>query len=262
MTHSAADGLAALRDGRFTDPKSHYRVKLDTGISLEAPAPALLADVFAGPYFRAELDLFRSSAAILIRPKGSTDRPTPVPLADLVGALRRALLALPDRTDAGRPYTDARILVRDGEPGTVDEYLASTVRAVRRTANVYKAPARPRTSRDRPARTGTERSRECRDRARAAETASVRWWLEHYITGWDGDLEPPAPGTAVPAAALLADCLSSLDESADLAEPVAGDGTVARVPRRRVFYDVADDVLGPRQRAGKSRTAVYVIPYR
>lgn len=266
-----ATALARLRDGDPSDRKP-FRLKLDSGLSIEAPSPRRLAEVFVVPLLRERAEIYRQGAGLLKRPQGSADAPAPLPLADLASAIGRKLADLPElkTTDAGRPYRDARALALHGEPATVGAYLANVARAVVTLAPKYRRPAaeveRP------PAMTAAERKAAQRARDRAAEISSARWWLEGYLTGWDGDDEAPAPGSRVPAAELYDLAVDAIEETVDEYEglmpgesweDIAEEDNLPerpRVPRRRIFYEVADELLGTRRRGAHGSALQYVIP--
>jgi hypothetical protein len=254
------DSLAALTDARFRERRSEQPVKgrLDVGVTYEIPGPRLLASAFALPWLVERFDVYRDGAALSLRAKGSTGAPTSVDQLALAEELRATLAALPERSDAGRPYRDLRVFAAHALPGTVTNYLRDTVTAVRRLAPAWRPPQPPRPPRG-PALTPAERKAAQRDRDRASEIASARWWLESLLDEADDDL---AVGERITAAALYELASDTLGDLADDAEPLDAndpDGPIARVPGPRVFYAVADDLLGTRRR-GAHGAQTYVVP--
>lgn len=250
------EALAALRDGDRHDPKP-FRLKLDTGLSIEAPSPKRLAEVFVLPLLRAKRDVFRDGKALKARPKGSDAEPTALDLGEFAAKLRRKLAALPElgTADAGRPYGDVRLFVSEGNADRVEDYLAAVVRAAVTQSPRWRPPA-PKTERA-PARSRAVRLAAQREREKAVEEAVARDWLTGYLTGWDGDEEAPAPGDRVGAVELYAAAEDYVEEFID-AEIEFDDGTPYRVPRKSVFYRIADELLGERERA--SGGYFYTIP--
>lgn len=235
-----------------------FRVRLDSGLNLEAPSAKRLAEVYALPLLTEDRELFREGAAVLVRAKGSEDAPRPVPLADLAEEIRVSLELLPEALgEAGDRYQDARLLVIHGDAGTVDAYAEATARAVRVKLSTYRPP-RPARERG-PALTHSQMVKRSRDKAARIEADSVRYWLADFLAGEIEDAPLPAPGETVPAAELCELATEGLADWA-LADDVMPSGEVVRLPRRRVFYAVADEILGERRRVGKARTAVYTIP--
>lgn len=269
MLHSA---LVALRDGRYYAKKAErpLALKTDSGVYLEIPGPAKLADVFALPWLLSGADAYRSGSALLRRPKGSEDEPRPVPQADVAEELLAALEALPELTtqEAGRPYRDLYRYVREASPAARTKYLADVVTHTRRLLPEWRPPKAPKAPTG-PAKSAAERVAESRERARREEEASARDWLRGFLTGWDGDTDVPAPGSRWLAAELYADAAEVIGDAVeDAKEAIAEgdepetlpDGTPYRVPRQRVFYAVADELLGARRRGAKGSAMVYVIP--
>lgn len=251
---SPADDLAALRDGDPADRKP-YRLKLDTGLTLEAPSARRLAEVYAFPALATSYELHRSGAALLARVPGDDAEPTAVPLAALAERVRAAVAALPDDPAAGRPYRDARHLAAEAAEDTAAAYFVAVARAVVRLAPPWRPPA---ASADRgPAMTAAQRKALSRDRERAAELASVREWLDLWL-----EEDAPAPGSRVCAAELFETCLEALTDLAEDGELLADEETPIRPPRRRAFYAAADELLGPRRRHGRADVLVYTLPTR
>lgn len=260
MIPAHAATLARLGPGDPDDGRP-FRVRLDSGLNLETPSAKRLAEVYALPYLTGDRELYREGSAILARAKGSTAAPTPVPFADLADEIRASLSSLPEvpAAEAGDRYHDARLLVLHGDAGTVGAYVEAVVRAVRVRLPAYRPP-RPAAERG-PALTPSEYVKRSRDKAARIEADSVRYWLADYLAGEIQDAPLPAPGETVPAAELFELASEGLADWA-LADDVMPSGELVRSPRRRVFYAVADEILGERHRVGKARTAVYTMPAR
>jgi hypothetical protein len=263
--------LARLSDGRYYAKKAEKPVtlKTDSGISLEIPGPRILAEVYALPWLRSRVDAYRTGSAILTRPKGSDEEPLALRLHDLENELLAALQRLPERTttEAGRPYRDLRLFVTEATPAARGKYLADVVAQLRGFLSAYRAPA-SREERP-PAKTSAERKAAQRERERREEELSARDWLENFLIGWGDDAEAPAPGSRWNASELYADAAEvigdAVEDAADAIrekdEPeTLPDGTPYRVPGKRVFFSVADELLGARRRGAKGTTHVYVIP--
>lgn len=249
-----SDNLAALRDGRFYRRPDERPVtfKLDadgSGVSIELPGPRIMAETFALPWLRERFDVYRSGSALLVRPKGADDEPAPLNQLALAVDLRAVLAALPDLPTAGRPFEDSRKAAESGG-ARMDAYLASVVVLVRRIASVWKAPAAVVDVA--PALTPAARKAAQRDRDRAAETASAREWLEGYLAA---DNEPPAPGDRVNAAELYDDAAEVIGDYVEYGE-TREDGGTYRVPRRRVFFAVADELFGASRKRGAQGSAL------
>ncbi|SFF52971.1 hypothetical protein [Blastococcus tunisiensis] len=230
MTDFPAD-LAALRDGgpwQRTTALRPVTLKLDSGLSVELPGPRVLADVVR-PALIAARPLFRDGGAIV-----TTDGQDVRPIADdaLSGELRQAIAALPDRDDAGRPYTDLRLFVAEAEPDTVAAYLADVVRHVRAGLRPYRE-VKPVAERA-PAMTPAERQRTRRERIRAAQVAASEDWVRAWLE--DDDV---APG-AYAAADLYEVAVGAIEDW------IEDDDEVA-VPGRKTFYAVADRLIGRRR---------------
>lgn len=254
--HSA--NLAALRDGRFYKRRDEQPVKfkLDadgSGVSIELPGPRIMAEKFVLPWLRERFDVYRSGAALLVRPKGADAEPAPLNQLALAADLRAALAALPDLPTAGRPYEDSR-KAAEGGTAKMDAYLATVVVVVRRIASVWKAPAAVVDAA--PALTVAERKAAQRERERATEEASAREWLEGYLDSPD---EPPTPGDRVNAAELYDSAVEVIGDYVEDGE-TRDDGGTYRVPRRRVFFAVADELFGASRKRGAHGSAlVYTI---
>lgn len=274
--------LAALRDGgrHRTHPGDRpRRLRLDVGITLEAPGPRVVAAVLALPWLTArgqEVLRPRSGPALLVRCVGTDDEPQPLDLHALAADLGAVLAALPDRPDAGRPYRDARDLARHAEPATRDAYLLDVVRYLRRLPDVRTwTPPRadaPATEQP-PATSPAQRKAAQRAREKSAEEDTARVWLRHYLTGWGEPDEVPAPGSRVPAPTLYSDAAAwaenvldeystevDTSEGSEWATYAAEEGYPLR-PRplgRTCFYRTADGVLGARRTI--RGTPHYVIP--
>ncbi|MFE9206168.1 hypothetical protein [Micromonospora sp. NPDC007230] len=259
-----ADALAALRDGGRAPSRADAprRIKLAAGYWVEIPSPRVLARVFAGPVLADGCDLFASGGGILRRRDGDARDPGPEDFHVLAEEVRAALDVLPDRPDAGRPYTDLRVYLLDGDQADVTAYLRETVRAVRVAAPRWR-PRAERRDRERPSPlTPTERQRVSRERRQAAEVESSRVWLSLWR-------EEVTPGTRVAALALYVEAAEGIgawvaeyeEDRDDWAEFNAEEGypAVPAVPGPRTFYGVADAVLGDR-RAGTGNVRYYLAP--
>lgn len=253
--------LAALTDGRYYAKKAEKPVtlKTDSGVSLEIPGPRVLAEVYALPWLHSRVDAFRSGKAIHARPKGSETEPTAVHLGELANELLAALQRLPEliTTEAGRPYRDLRLFLTEATPAARSAYLADVVAQLRGLLSAYRPPV-SREERP-PAKTPAERKSAQRDRERHDEEASARDWIEGFLTGWGDDDEAPATGSRWVAAELYEIATEAIEEYMDACDPRPDGGDYA-VPRQRVFYAVADELLGPRRRGAKGSAMVYVIP--
>ncbi|MGC4778820.1 hypothetical protein [Micromonospora chalcea] len=239
---SPADTLAALRDGGRAPSRADKprRIKLDAGFWVEVPSPRVLARVFAGPVLAAGCDLYASGAAILRRPAGDTRDPGAEDYHVLVEEVRAALDVLPDRPDAGRPYTDLRVYLLDGEPAEVRAYLLDVVRAVRVSAPRWR-PRVEREERSAPL-SATQRQRLSRERRRAAEAESSRVWLAEWAEEADPGSRVAAAGLYRRAADDIAGWVETYREDPESwAECEAEDGfpDVPAVPGPRTFYAVA-----------------------
>ncbi|MFE9956178.1 hypothetical protein [Micromonospora sp. NPDC005299] len=255
------DALAALRDGgRYPRPADRpRRLRLDGGLTLELPAPRILARAWALPTLAAAADVYASGAAILRRSSGATGDPRPADFRRLADELRAELAALPDRDDAGRPYTDLLLYVRHGEPSQIAGYLLEVVNAARIAAPRWRPPA-VRKERTGPPPTATERQRIARDRRKAREVESA----EHWLRLWLADA---APGR-YDARELHAQAVDALGEFVEWyeddpdgwAEEAADDGSpaVPVVPGVKAFYAVADRLVGPRSRTAAGYA--YTVP--
>ncbi|WP_164198913.1 hypothetical protein [[Micrococcus luteus] ATCC 49442] len=263
--------LAALSDGRYYAKRAEKPVKLktDSGVTLEIPGPAVLAEVFALPWLRSRVIAYRSGSALLTRPIESDADPAAIHQGHLASELLAALQSLPERTsgEAGRPYRDLRLFLTEASPATRDGYLSDVVTHTRRLLPEWRPPV-PRMERG-PAKTAAERKATSRERIRREEEASTRDWLENFLIGWGDEAEAPAPGSRWIAAELYADAASVIKDAVEDAEDARAskeepdtlpDGTPYRVPRQRVFYSVADELLGARRRGAKGSAMVYVIP--
>lgn len=249
-THEAA--LAALKDGRYYAAKAERPVKLktDSGVSLEVPGPALLAATYALPWLLLGADAYKAGSALLTRPHGSDEDPAPIHQGELSEELLAALQRLPQDASAGRPYKDLRIFLTEASPAARSAYLADTIAHLRRLLPAYRPP-KERAPRG-PAKSTAERSAELRARVRREEELSAREWLEGY-------LEDADPGERVVAEELFRECAETIEEFVDADEP-REDGGAYAVPRQRVFYTVADEVLGSRRRGAHGSARVYLIP--
>ncbi|GAA1795603.1 DUF2390 domain-containing protein [Planosporangium flavigriseum] len=258
---SPADRLAALRDGGRAAKAADRprRLKLDAGITVELPSPRVLARVYALPILSADAEVYARDLVIVRRQAGTAAEPQVTPSAILVDELRASLEALPDRDDAGRPYRDLRIYLRDGDPVAVATYLYDTVKAARIAAPKWR-PRVERQEREAP-KTPTERQQESRPRLRAREIASA----ECFLQLWQEDADP---GDRIEAPELYEEAAEEIGQWVKDAKqkpvPYAKDveryglPDKPRCPGPRTFYEVADKKLGPRVR-GAQGVRVYVV---
>lgn len=258
--------LARLRDGRYYAKKAEKPVtlKTDSGVALEIPGPLVLAEVFALPWLRSQVDAYRSGSALLTRQSGSDEMPKAIHQGDLATELLTVLQNLPELStaEAGRPYRDLRLYVTEVSPAVRSAYLADVVAHTRRLLPQWRPPA-PQVERA-PAKTAAERKSAerksaSRERLRREQELSAREWLQGFLTGWDGDTEAPAPGSRWIASELYETAREAIAESIDL-EDERLDGGAYVLPGKRTFYAVADELIGPRRRGAKGRTFVYVVP--
>lgn len=214
------DGLASLRDGRWTEARSRRprRLRLDAddvGVTVEIPAPRVLVevlDLFLG------VEVYRRGSGLVSRPRGSTATADALQVVDFAEEARRLVDlfdGLPDREDAGRPYRDLRTLSRVS-PDLAGAYALDVLRALRSTLST--APRPPRDARgETPAR---DRKSASRKRLREDEETSARWWLEGYLSGWGDEDEAPIAGTRVAAPDLYGWARERLEEVVDEREEI------------------------------------------
>ncbi len=265
------DALARLRDGgpwRERADERPFRCRLDSdgiGLAIEAPGPRILALNLVLPLLAERAEVFQRGQALLARPHGADGPPAPLDLADVVADLRAFLGAMPDRTDAGRPYRDLRLLTSLGSPALVEPYLRDAVRIARREARKWAPKKEPKNAEDGPpALTPAQRQAAKRTRDRALEDASAEWWLRAYFQhAEEGNLQPPPPGAWIDASDLYAQAAEALGDFADDEEELDpwdedGEPFPARVPGLRRFYAVADRLLSPRHRVAEARR--YRVP--
>ncbi|MCW2790845.1 MAG: hypothetical protein JWP56_3148 [Aeromicrobium sp.] len=246
------EALALRRNvARYGRPVE-FRLDSDgSGVAVSLPSAASLAELLSFP---PTVEAYRRGAALLTRPSGSADEPTPVSLPDLAATLRGVLSDLPERPDAGLQYRDVTRAASVPSP-RFDAYLLAVVRALRATLNaVPRRPKAPPTAP--PRRTETARKRGQRGRSRSIEAISALWWLDAFLNDED---EPVPPGTALTASALHRLACGGLEDLAD--EPIdegSDDSPLFRSPRRRVFLVAADVVLGKPRRTEAGVT--YTVP--
>jgi hypothetical protein len=250
--------LATLRRSRSYARRDEQpiRLKLDSGIAVELPGPRVLAEAYALPRLRDSVDVFRAGQALLARPTGTSEAPTPANQLQLAADLGDALAALPRRDDAGDFYRHLGYFMTEATPGRIQSYLRDVISALRILVPVWRPPAASQV-RHRPM-TPTERKRAQRSRDRHAEILSARWWVLAALEDTDGY----SPGTRIVAADLYAQACAALSDLADDEEPIDDDdpdSPTVSVPGRGVFYAVADEILGPRRR-GNHGAHTYVIP--
>lgn len=251
------DGLAVHKNSpRWRTEKCLRPVpyKLDSeglGLAVELPGPAYLAALL-----RLDgLDAFRRSSAIVVRPAGSHEEPTPLDMTAARDALLQVLRDLPNRTDAERPYRDLRLAASTRSP-RVSGYALDVLRALRAELSTEPAaPTKPKAPRG-PGLTETERKRGHRARKVAAERAASAWWLEGWLHDED---DAPTPGSRVLASALYAEAREVLEDLAEDEDTLDDeDETPIVVPRRRVFLEVASALLGPPTHTKQGTT--YTVP--
>lgn len=248
--------LAALRDGRLYSHAAEKPVKLKTesGVSLEIPGPRLLAQTYALPWLLARVEAYRVGSVILTRPLGSAQKPTRIHQGELSESLLEALETLPEDNTAGRPYRDLRLFLTEATPGRRAAYLAETIAHLRRLLQLWR-PIKERAPRG-PGKTAVEHLAAHRERVKADELVSAREWLENYLGDPEGR---PAPGSRVVAHELHQECSETIATFID-GDEEREDGGSYRIPRQRIFYAVADEILGPRRRGANGSARVYLIP--
>jgi hypothetical protein len=241
----ATEALAALRDGNPHDRKP-LRLKLESGLSIEAPSARYLAEAFALPFLRETRDVFRSGAVLLVRPSGVSATPELLAPPDLTQELHTALLALPELSlaEAGRPYRDLRLFVSEAERASVDTYLRGVVAAVRTLAPKWSPPKAGAVRG--PAKTPAEAKAAQRERERGEAKAAAEAWLLHYLEN-----------DAKPGARILASDLYEIAESDAFSTPTF---KALREPGPRQFYAVADEILGARRYSHGARFYIVLDP--
>jgi hypothetical protein len=251
MTPSFAldgDALAAYVNGS----RASVRYRLDDGPAVDLPDPARLAAMLG----RAEdgLSLYRRGSALLARPSDSEDAdPEPVDLDALVEDLRALLGALPPRRDSAQPYRDLALAASSESPRFGD-YLRAVVRRLR--DDLPPPPRKPRP--DRPAKVAlppAERERLRRADWRGREEASS----EAVLSAWLDPMHPErraalaGPHLAKDLHAMVSRTISNaIDKGRRLP-----DGREYAEPGPRVFYGVADVLLGPRKRTKRGLTYTF-----
>jgi hypothetical protein len=236
-----ADALAAMpaRRGRDAAPLRAWRFRLDSdgsGIPVELPGADYLARLLD-----LDLDAYRRRSAIVARPHGSEEEPEPLDLGALADGLRETLAALPARPDAGESYRD--LVLAAGTPSTTfGEYVRAVVRAFR--DRLPEAPARPSVRRpsSTSSRTPAEVERERRARFRAEEEATSRYVLRRWQE--TGAL---TPGRYL-ATDLYGHAVTAVERAVAAGRTMPDGSPLADTLRPRLFYAVADDVLGSRTR--------------
>ena len=187
------DDLArhTLRLGREVKALRPVNFRLDSegiNLSVALPGPDWLAALLA----LVDLDVFSGPAVVswrILTARTSSLSLLNVPA--LADDLREILRALPDRPDAGEPYTDLR-LAAGTSSARFAEYVLDVVRAFVRSCPTVPAVTRPEAPRPEPM-TPLERKHAERARRRAEERASARWALTLFLD----DDDAPAPGSRV-----------------------------------------------------------------
>ncbi|PPF72096.1 hypothetical protein [Rathayibacter sp. AY1E6] len=243
--------LASIREGSrlpARDPRHPRRCRLDSdgaGLSLELPSPVVFAEVLVRAKLAETYDLFRTSAAVVRRPRGSQSNPEPIPTAVLADEVDRLLLALPDIPSASRPYQDLRLLAEAGSEASRRLYSAEAARALRRHDVLpnWAPPAKPREPRA--SRSAAERMTSFRARRAHLERTSASWWVRGSLE----TTEDPLPDVigAAELYEMAAQVLGELVLSEEVLHELPGE-PVACVPGPRQFYAAADELLGPRKR--------------
>lgn len=172
----------------------------------------------------------RSGAALLTRPTGSTDEPTPANVLALADELRDVLATLPERPDAGRPYNDLRLLVTVADRRLAEEYVRAALQHARRLAPQWSPPRPEKPAPSGPSLTDAQRKRREREQYRRGAEIAARWWLEDALangaTQEVAEDEPALiPGARIEAGDLWAQAEEGL---LDFDGIPAEDGTVAR----------------------------------
>ncbi|WP_419703767.1 hypothetical protein [Promicromonospora sp. NFX87] len=224
--------LASRRERRSLDlPKAHRDRTwfADTDGSRRAvgvPGPAVLAAHVTVPGVK------RSGRTLVLDG-------TPVPLEDVVAALKTALAALPDVDNAEAPYRD--LLVAATFPGAAySAYAADAAREWVKLVPRVPRPPRPAPEDRTPAMTATERSRLHRARRRREERESAEWVIRTHLEGDPyGDTPPPTVGDRIPGRDLFGLAESMLGEATYDRTDAVAEGTLEE------WLEGRDDLYAP-----------------
>ncbi|SDM85535.1 hypothetical protein [Streptomyces wuyuanensis] len=231
--------LAALADAtnRYHRERARrpFMMKLDTGLSVELPGPAVLADIVL-PVLNARRDIRNDDGCMVDLTAPAIDgEPAAVGLAELIDGVRAFIAALPEDHTAGRPYCDLRLFILAAMPVTVAGYLRNVADAVRRSLpRVVRAP-RERRKQTPEERHAAKRAFDAATRAEIRETdrpsqeAAARYLLLLQ--------ERSGPGVVI-APKDLHKRYATAAASSDRVEPIG----------RNKFFEIADIAVGPRTR--------------
>lgn len=274
MPGNYLDALARLSDTPRNIRRDGANVRRTVAESygpvvLTLPSPRRLARALVMPTIREVREVYNRSGTLVGR-RNTADPLEPVNLGEpAIGALVQRLAELPDRNDARSLYRNLRRLATL-DPSAAAELIRKAVSVAHLEADAEPVPAAPAPAR-RPAATPLERDRAYRERKGHHERTSSAHYVRQFLTGWDGADDVPPVGSRVPAPELhasakeaialaVAEQRSASDLGEDWEEIAAEDGLPLspRVPGVRVFYEVADAVLGERRRT--SAGYVFQIP--
>ncbi|WP_166028630.1 hypothetical protein [Streptomyces chilikensis] len=228
--------LARLAEGRHNNHSERgrrpYRLKLDTGLSLELPGPVLLAEIVF-PVLNAGRDLRADGSALVDLATGE-----PVGLLGHADAVRAFVAALPDDRAAGRPYSDLRLFVAEAQPGHVAKYMADVARAVRRVAPPAPVPERVPHERTKQSPEERRRAKTEWDRAARAEGRELERDDQAAAAAYLFLLqERTGPGVV----------FAPKDLRKRYSDAVATSARAEEIGRNK-FFQVANAVVGPRTR--------------
>lgn len=231
--------LAALADAtnRYHRERARrpFMMKLDTGLSVELPGPAVLADIVL-PVLNARRDIRNDDGCMVDLTAPAIDgEPAAVGLAELIDGVRAFIAALPEDHTAGRPYQDLRLFIIAAMPVTVAGYLRNVADAVRRSLpRVVRAP-RKRRKQTPEERHAAKRAFDAATRAEACETERTdQEAAAAYLLMYQ---ERTGPGVVV----------APKDLQKAYSETIANSARYGEVGRNK-FFKVADVAVGPRTR--------------
>lgn len=259
--------LAALGDGNRRAPKDLDRPRdvyaADTyadRVRLVIPGSQPLARALVVPYLAESAEVFTQDGLLATRAPGDTGAPGPVDTEPLADDLVACLVALPELSDAAKPYYRTLRRLADLDPALCRVIILDAIRVgAPRVARLYKPPT-PTADRPTPL---TPAERKVAERERAADdgAASVAAFLAHYLAA-DG---APAPGERLPAPALfdaafdwLFDAVMDRDDALDAARAYAENRRSYR-SRLRARKQIAADggPLGPRPEEPEAPTETW-----
>jgi hypothetical protein len=231
-------------------------IRLDSGVQVYLPTAADFAALIEP---NPQRELFRRPGGISSRERGSDvlgDGMAAVTVEELSEALVAMCAALPQRDDAGPAYISLRHLGVH-EPDRLRRETVEAARAFRRSLPEEPKPHRERVEQPHTGKPAAQRMAEMRARVRRNEVESSAWYLE-------GFLEDAEPGERILGASLYEQASEAveemLDAGYDLIDEEDDDSAVYTVPGPRVFYGVADSMLGKRKRTAHGVT--YTVPTR